>query len=185
MILINTSMVGSRGGGDGQRFHTGKSQNYRVSLQYAPPTKRHLNGVDDGPRIVVFGSFLPSLTKKTRCKSWTPSDTTFWIRAWHRLSGAILVRSFYTHGIKTVTTRIRFHTNIIFYIHIHVLYPCLDPFPISPKHIGSVSMSWIPTNRYFGNQWIPRWNAALCGIKSETTLFAKLNKSSWQKWIII
>ena len=33
---------------------------------------------DDGPLIVVFGSFLPHQTKK---KCWTPSDKTFWILA--------------------------------------------------------------------------------------------------------
>ena len=26
---------------------------------------------------------------------------------------------------------------------------------------------------YFGKQWRPRWNAALCGISSGSTLFAK------------
>ena len=36
---------------------------------------------DDGLLIVVFGSFLPSLAKKTRSQSWTPSDKTFWIPA--------------------------------------------------------------------------------------------------------
>ena len=29
----------------------------------------------------VFGSSLPSSTKKERCKSWTPSDKSSWIRA--------------------------------------------------------------------------------------------------------
>ena len=32
---------------------------------------------DDGPLIVVFGSPLPSSTKKKNCQSWTPSDKTF------------------------------------------------------------------------------------------------------------
>ena len=49
-----------------------------------PPAGRHFNGVllgaNDGPLIVVFGSSLPLLTKKT-CQSWTPSDKIFLIRA--------------------------------------------------------------------------------------------------------
>ena len=40
---------------------------------------------DDGPLIVVFGSFVPSSTiknkQKKRCRSWTPSGLTFWMRA--------------------------------------------------------------------------------------------------------
>ena len=49
---------------------------------------------DDGPLLVVFGSSLLS-TKKKRCQSWTPSDKSFWIRAWslttirHHLLAAI------------------------------------------------------------------------------------------------
>ena len=35
---------------------------------------------NDWQHIVVFGSSLPSSTKK-RCQSWTPSDKTLWIRA--------------------------------------------------------------------------------------------------------
>ena len=35
---------------------------------------------DDGPLIVVFGSYLPSSTKK-RSQSRSPSDKTSWIRA--------------------------------------------------------------------------------------------------------
>ena len=57
-----------------------------------PPSARQRNAIqmafrwraDDGPFIVVFGSFLPSSTKKQNKKkrqSWTPSDKTFWIRA--------------------------------------------------------------------------------------------------------
>ena len=41
---------------------------------------------DDGPLLVVFWSSLLSSTKKKkkkkRCQSWTPSDKSFWIRAW-------------------------------------------------------------------------------------------------------
>ena len=38
---------------------------------------------DDGPFIVVFGSSIPSSTKKKveRYQIWTPSDKTFWTRA--------------------------------------------------------------------------------------------------------
>ena len=39
---------------------------------------------NDGPFIVIFGSSIPSSTKKkqkkTRNQIWTPSDKTFWIR---------------------------------------------------------------------------------------------------------
>ena len=50
------------------------------------PAKSHLmafrSRADDGLLIAVYGFSLPlSLKKKTRCKSWTPSDKTFWIRA--------------------------------------------------------------------------------------------------------
>ena len=42
---------------------------------------------DDSPQKVVFGSSLLSSTKTNkqnkRCQSWTPSDKTFWIRAWY------------------------------------------------------------------------------------------------------
>ena len=55
---------------------------YQSSIQcwaiIGPPAKRHLN---DGPLIVVFGSFLPHQTKKKLCQSWIPTDKTFWIRA--------------------------------------------------------------------------------------------------------
>ena len=44
----------------------------------------HLNGVslvgDDGPVLVVFGSSLPSSSKKTSQRD--RSDKTFWIRIW-------------------------------------------------------------------------------------------------------
>ena len=35
---------------------------------------------DDGPLKVIFVASFPSSTKKY-CQVWTPSDTTFWIRA--------------------------------------------------------------------------------------------------------
>ena len=38
------------------------------------------SSADDGPFIVVFGSSIPSSTKK-RFQIGTPSDKTFWIRA--------------------------------------------------------------------------------------------------------
>ena len=87
-----------------------KSQKYRVSLQYwsvslenhkatkpafnVEPSSAHQRNTilmefrwraNDDPLIVVFGSSLSSSTKKTtykKCQSWTPSDKTFWIRAW-------------------------------------------------------------------------------------------------------
>ena len=37
---------------------------------------------DDGPLIVVFGSSLPSTTKKETLSKVDPSVKTFWIRAW-------------------------------------------------------------------------------------------------------
>ena len=39
---------------------------------------------DDSPHIVVFLIFDPSSPHQTKkkCQSWTPSDKTFWIRAW-------------------------------------------------------------------------------------------------------
>ena len=36
---------------------------------------------DDDLFIVVFGSSIPSSTKKNSFQIWTPSDKTFWIRA--------------------------------------------------------------------------------------------------------
>ena len=55
---------------------------YQASIQcrtiIGTPAKRHLMEFRwraDG------GSSLPSSTKKS-CQSWTPSDKTFWIRAW-------------------------------------------------------------------------------------------------------
>ena len=50
-----------------------KSQSYQANIQcwaiIGPPAKRHLNGfllaVDDGPFIMIFGSSIPSSTKKT------------------------------------------------------------------------------------------------------------------------
>ena len=67
-----------------------KSQSYQASIQcwaiIGTPAKRRLMAfrwwTDDGPLIVVFGSSLPSSITKKRCQSWTPSDKTFWIRAW-------------------------------------------------------------------------------------------------------
>ena len=38
---------------------------------------------DDGPLILVIGTYLPSLTKKKRCQNWAPSAKTYLIRAGH------------------------------------------------------------------------------------------------------
>ena len=51
---------------------------------------------DDGPIKAVFGSFiLPSTKKKSTIKLyqiWTPSDKTFWIPAWSRISEVLLLQ---------------------------------------------------------------------------------------------
>ena len=107
----------SEGVGDrGPDLPPGKSQKYRVSKQYGseslgklhsylasclatigPPAKRYFNGV------TLAGRWWPALSgiriisplsphklkkkKKKRCPSWTPSDKTFWLRAWFSVSG--------------------------------------------------------------------------------------------------
>ena len=47
---------------------------------------RPASSADDDPFIAVFGSSIPLSTKKTTTKFFyqilTPSDKTFWIRAW-------------------------------------------------------------------------------------------------------
>ena len=74
-----------------------KNRSYQASIQcwaiIDTPAKCHLMAfrwrADDGPLIVVLGSSLPSsktqnknTKKKKRLLSCTPSDKTFWIRAW-------------------------------------------------------------------------------------------------------
>ena len=71
-----------------------KNCSYQASIRclaiIGTPAKRHLMAfrwrADNGPLIVVLGSSLPSSTNKTkkrkRWQNWTPSDKTFWIRAW-------------------------------------------------------------------------------------------------------
>ena len=67
------------------------SQSYQSSIQcwaiIGPVAKRHLNGVSLAGRWWPAHSvicILPSSPhqKKKRCRSWAPSDKTFWIRAW-------------------------------------------------------------------------------------------------------
>ena len=41
--------------------------------------------------------------------------------------------------------------------------------------------TWKPLNKCFCKQWIPRWNAALCCISSESTLFVKIKTIFRQK----
>ena len=61
-----------------------KSQSYQASIQcwaiISMPAKRHLNGISmagqDGLLIVVFGSSLPSSTKKTTTKKQSKLDPT-------------------------------------------------------------------------------------------------------------
>ena len=87
------------GGGQGVRIPTGKSQSYRVSYQYwsgshgksqsypvgiqcwatiCPARKRHLKTfcwwTFNFTLLVVFGSSLPSLTKKKALSELDPSD---------------------------------------------------------------------------------------------------------------
>ena len=61
----------------------------KPEFNVGPPSSRQRNVIlmafrwraDDGPLLVVFGSFLLSSTIKTKRQSWTPSDKSFWIRA--------------------------------------------------------------------------------------------------------
>ena len=51
----------------------------------------------DGPFIAVFGSFIPSSTKKNKktltYQVWTPSDKTFWIFACNFLVPSFLTKA--------------------------------------------------------------------------------------------
>ena len=74
-------------------WNSQNSQSYQACIPWrtsvGPSTKRRFCWrVDDSPLIAVFGSSLPSPTKKNQTKkkkrflSWTPSGKTFWIRTW-------------------------------------------------------------------------------------------------------
>ena len=77
-----------------------KSQIYQASIQcwaiIRQPVKRHLNRVSLADRWLpaYCGIFDPpsphQLKEKNGCQSWTPSDITFWIRAWHHRTWAYI-----------------------------------------------------------------------------------------------
>ena len=84
-------------GPDPLKNHKGTKPAFNV----VPASARHRNAIsmafrwwaDGGPFIAVFGYSIPPSTKKKknqtkqskkkkRYQIWTPSDKTFWIRAW-------------------------------------------------------------------------------------------------------
>ena len=75
-----------------------KFSNYEASVErwaiIGTPAKRHFRWrADESPLLVIFGSSLPLLKRQKTLQSWTPSDKTFWIRAW------VLIRSVVTRLI--------------------------------------------------------------------------------------
>ena len=70
-------------GPDPLKYHKATKPAFNVGQSSAPASETPLKfrwQADDGPFIVVFGSSIPSSTKKIH-QIWTPSDKTFWIRA--------------------------------------------------------------------------------------------------------
>ena len=86
-LCIQTwSIRGSRGGGQGVRTPPLKNHKNMWFYSNTGPDPLKISKLPSQHSIVVFGSSLPSSTKKIRCQSWTLFSKTSWIRAceaWH------------------------------------------------------------------------------------------------------